>query len=59
MKSSISRRLPGSSLCGSEPGDRSGGVISKAGGDPALAAQCQDHLKQYLTLLFNRQFGAT
>jgi hypothetical protein len=26
-------------------------VISKAGGDPALAAQCLDHLKQYLTLL--------
>ena len=34
-------------------------VISKAGGDPALAAQCLDHLKQYLTLLFSRQRGAT
>jgi TetR/AcrR family transcriptional repressor of nem operon len=33
-------------------------VIAKAGGDPALAAQCLDHLKQYLTLLFSRQFGA-
>ena len=34
-------------------------VISKAGGGPALAAQCLDHLKRYLTLLFSRQFGAT
>ena len=34
-------------------------VNSKAGGDPALAAQCLDHLKQYLTPLFSRQFGAT
>ena len=34
-------------------------VISKAGGDPALAAQCLDHLKQHLTLLFSRQFAAT
>jgi hypothetical protein len=34
-------------------------VISQVGGDPALAAQCLDHLKQYLTLLFSRQFGAT
>ena len=33
-------------------------VISKAGGGPALAAQCLDHLKQYLTLLFSRQFAA-
>jgi TetR/AcrR family transcriptional regulator, transcriptional repressor for nem operon len=34
-------------------------VISKAGGDPALAIQCLDHLRQYPTLLFSRQFGAT
>ena len=34
-------------------------VISKAGGDPAIAAQCLDHLRQYLALLFRRQFGAT
>ena len=33
-------------------------VISNAGGDPALAAQGLDHLEQYLTLLFSRQFGA-
>nr|WP_216361230.1 TetR/AcrR family transcriptional regulator [Caulobacter mirabilis] len=33
-------------------------VISKAGGDPALAAQCLDHLKQYLTLLFSRPISA-
>ena len=32
---------------------------STHGGDPALAAQCLDHLKQYLTLLFSRQFAAT
>ena len=35
-----------------------GFVTSKAGGVPALTAQCLDHLKQYLTLLFSRQFGA-
>jgi hypothetical protein len=34
-------------------------VISRAGSDPALVARCLDHLKQYLTLLFSRQFGAT
>jgi hypothetical protein len=35
------------------------GAGSKAGGDPALATQCLDHLKQYLTLRFSRQFSAT
>lgn len=35
-----------------------GFVTSKAGGVPALTAQCLDHLKQYQTLLFSRQFGA-
>ena len=35
-----------------------GFVTSKAGGVPALTAQCLDHLKQSLTLLFSRQFGA-
>ena len=36
-----------------------GFVTSKAGGFPAVTAQCLDHLKQYLTLLFSGQFGAT
>jgi hypothetical protein len=31
------------------------GYALVSGGDPALAAQCLDHLKQYLTLLFSRQ----
>ena len=35
-----------------------GFLTSKAGGVPAVTAQCLDHLKQYLTLLFSRQFGA-
>jgi len=35
-----------------------GFVTPKAGGVRALTAQCLDHLKQYLTLLFSRQFGA-
>lgn len=35
-----------------------GFVTSKAGGVPALTARCLDHLKQYLTLLFSRQFDA-
>jgi hypothetical protein len=35
-----------------------GFVNSKAGGVSALTAQWLDHLKQYLTLLFSRQFGA-
>jgi len=34
-------------------------VISKAGSDPALVPHSPDHLKQYVTLLFSRQFGAT
>ena len=35
-----------------------GFVTPKAGGVRALTGQCLDHIKQYLTLLFSRQFGA-